>query len=832
MTNFITQFVEIILPLPIRGSFTYRIPQTLLIKAQVGRRAVVQFGKSKVYSGIISEIHDKIPEKYEVKYILDIIDDEPVVNQKQLEFWKWISDYYMCHLGDVMQAALPSALKLSSETVICIHPDFDGDISSLNPKELLIADACSNQEKICISDISKIIEVQKIMPIIKNLIQKKVIQVNEQLTDLYKPKIVKYISLSLQYQNSELQLKELLDELSKSKRAFKQMMLLMNFLRLSNGNLNEKIEEKELLLTPEISKSSFKTVVEKGILEINEQIISRLDSTKVSTVSVNSINYSDAQKNAIADIEQHFVEKNASLLFGVTGSGKTEIYIHFINQAIQRGEQVLFLLPEIALTSQIVNRLRSFFGAKVGVYHSKFSEFEKVEIWNAVQNKQKDVLNQYSIILGARSSVFLPFSKLGLIIVDEEHDTSYKQFDPSPRYHARDSALYLAQMHNAKTLLGSATPSIESYYQAVQGKFGLHILKERFGEAILPKVILVDLKDQFQKKLMKSHYSSVLINHISDALSRNEQVILFQNRRGFSSRIECEDCHYVVPCKSCDVTLTYHKKNNILKCHYCGYSIEVPKSCPVCGSIKLNTKGFGTEKIESDLEILFPNARVARMDYDTTRSKNSYQQIIQDFENHEIDILVGTQMVTKGLDFDSVSVVGIINADNMINFPDFRSFERSFQQMAQVSGRAGRKNIPGKVIIQSYNPEHNVFDLVKNNQFEEMFKLQMEERKSFSYPPFIRMIRISVKHVDFNVVNKASEKLARMIESATLLKVIGPEFPLIGRIKNLYLKDILVKLPKSSRQAMLKQVINNTIEQFETISDFKSCRISKDVDPY
>lgn len=832
MSNFTTLFAEIILPIPVGGSFTYRIPNQLINKAEVGRRAVVQFGKSKIYSGIIYSIHDKIPETYQVKYILDIIDDDPIVNSKQLNFWTWISEYYMCHLGDVMQAALPSAMKLSSETVINIHPEFDGDISNLNPKELLITNACCETENIKISDIGKLIEVQTVMPIIKNLIQKKIIQVIEQLTDNYKPKILKYIRLAPAYQNSELMLKELLDKLSSSQKTYKQMLFLMNFLRLTNGNFDKSIEEKKLFENPEISKNSLKTLVDKGILITEEQVISRLDSSIISSMLVDKIAYSDAQKNAIIEIENHFAENKTSLLYGVTGSGKTEIYIYFIQKAIENGDQVLFLLPEIALTSQIVNRLISFFGSKVGVYHSKFNEFEKVEIWNAVQNKKKGVLNQYSIVLGARSSIFLPFSNLGLIIVDEEHDTSYKQFEPAPRYNARDSALVLAQIHNAKTILGSATPSIESFHHATQNKYGLFTLNERFGEAILPEIIMVDLKEQQLKKLMKSHYSSVLINHIALALDRKEQIILFQNRRGFSSRIECEDCHYTIPCKSCDVTLTYHKKANILKCHYCGYSIEIPKQCPVCGSIKLNTKGFGTEKIESDLEIYFPNARIARMDYDTTRSKNSYQQIITEFENHEIDILIGTQMVTKGLDFDSVSVVGIINADNMLSFPDFRAFERSYQLMAQVSGRAGRKDILGKVIIQSYNPNHPVFDFIKHNQYQKMYEIQLDERKKFSYPPFIRMIKISVKDVDFQKVNKASDVLAKMIEKSTHLKVIGPEFPLIGRINNWYLKDIIIKIPKNYSLSLLKSAINSTIEQFETILDYKSCRISKDVDPY
>lgn len=830
MGLFQTLFVQIVLPLPVKGTFTYRVPQELIDVLEIGKRAVVPFGKSKIYTGIICEIHDRMPDKYEVKYIFDIIDDKAVVTENQLKFWQWISDYYMCHLGDVMQAALPSGLKLSSETMISIHPEFDGDISALNPKELLIAEACSSVESLSLSQISKLIDVRKAMPIIKNLLLKNVIQISEHIEDTYKPKMIKEIVLGDEYANSELRLSNLLDEMSQSKKTYKQMMIVMHFLKLTHANPHQKVSIDQFQ-GENISKNSLKTLIEKGVFQIHEKVVSRLVKVSEQNQDIN-IQFTDFQRNAIEKMETEWKEKNTVLLHGITGSGKTEIYIYFINKAILEGKQVLFLLPEIALTSQIVNRLRLYFGKKVGVYHSKFNEFERVDIWNAVLDNSNNTPDRFSIILGARSSIFLPFKNLGLVIVDEEHDTSYKQFDPSPRYQARDAALYLAGMHGAKTILGSATPSIESYNMAMQGKFGLCELNERFGKAVLPKIEIVDMKEQQRLKLVKSHYSSILLQHIERALERDEQVILFQNRRGFSARIECDDCHYVVSCKSCDVSLTYHKHSNILKCHYCGYKVEVPRHCPVCNSLKMSTKGFGTEKIEEELQIFFPKAKISRMDYDSTRSKNAYQQIIQDFEQKKINILVGTQMVTKGLDFDSVSVVGIINADNIINFPDFRSFERSFQMMAQVSGRAGRKEIPGTVIIQTYNPQHSVFNLVFNNNFSGMYETQIAEREQFSYPPMVRMLKISIKHQNFNTLNDAAEVLAKMIHNGTALKIIGPEFPLIGRIKNYYIKDIILKLPKNKTQQLYKQKINEIIEQFETISEFKSCRISKDVDSY
>lgn len=825
-----TTFAEVLLPIPVKGTFTYRIPRNLVDFVQIGARVAVPFGRSKIYSGIVTEIHNNIPKTYEVKYIIDIIDNQSIVLKNQLDFWNWISEYYMCAAGEVMQAALPSALKLSSETIVYINPNFEGDISNLNPTEMKIVDLCAHSEEISLTQISKLIGIQKLMPIIKTLIDKKVLLIGEQLSDRFKPKLIKKVGLSEEYRDNELMLSDLLSSLSEKQTTYKQMLLLMNFLKLSHSDTKKLIDEKELLNFEDSSKSSYSTLVKKGILEVHEEIISRFPKIEIEN-QLKEINYSAEQQNCIEEIEKGLKEKNTQLLFGVTGSGKTEIYVHFIRKALEEGKQVLFLVPEIALTSQLINRLRIFFGDKIGVYHSRFNEFERVEIWNSVLNHAKDGESRYPVIIGARSALFLPYSNLGLVIVDEEHDSSYKQFDPAPRYNARDVAVYLAMQHKAHTILGTATPSIETYYQSQTEKYGINILNKRFGEAILPEIVLVDLKEEAKNKLLKSHFSSVLLNHVEEALAKGEQVILFQNRRGFSTRIECNDCHHIFYCKSCDVSMTYHKRSNLLKCHYCGYTLEIPQHCPVCKSIKLDTKGFGTEKIESELSIFFPEAKIVRMDYDTTRSKNSYQEIISDFEDKKIDILVGTQMVTKGLDFNSVSVVGILNADNLINFPDFRSIERSFQMMSQVSGRAGRKDIKGKVIIQSYNIEHPVLQWVKNNDYQSMYMTQILEREKFNYPPFMRIIRISVKHSDFLKLNKAANLLAKMLFEATKLQIIGPEFPLVGRVRNMYIKDVLIKIPRNSNLKAYKSNISQSIDYFGNMPDYKSFRISIDVDP-
>jgi primosomal protein N' (replication factor Y) (superfamily II helicase) len=754
------------------------------------------------------------------------------VNDLQFRFWDWMADYYMCYPGEVMNAALPSALKLASETRIVKHPDFDGDVSQLNEKEYLIAEAIDIQKALTINEVSHIVDFQKVIPLIKTLIEKKVVLVEEEIKERYKPKIEVFVRLTEEYR-PEPKLKTLFDELEK--RSFKQLELLMVFLQLTQQKTNEAgfINRAALLKASNSSYSHLTGLIKKGVLETVEKVSSRLEDFDATT-TVDAIDFTEKQQTAIDQINTSFKEKNVTLLHGITSSGKTEIYIKLIEEVVNSGKQVLFLLPEIALTTQIINRMRKYFGDRVGVYHSKYSMFERVEIWNRVIENtglSKDKQGKYQIVLGARSALFLPFSHLGLVIVDEEHDTSYKQYAPAPRYSARDAAIVLAQMHNAKTLLGSATPAIETYFNGKSGKFGYVELTERYGGMELPEILVADLRSETRRKTMKSHFSSLLVSHIEAALAKKEQVILFQNRRGFSLRLECNTCNWMPECKNCDVTLIYHKHNNQLKCHYCGYSTPVMGRCPECGNTGLQMKGFGTEKVEDELSLIFPKASIMRMDLDTTRSKTAYHKIISDFEERRIDILVGTQMVTKGLDFDNVSVVGILNADNLISYPDFRSFERSFQLMAQVSGRAGRKFKRGKVIIQTYRPNHEVIQYVISNNYHLMAANQLMERRNFKYPPFYRMIILQLQHKNENTVTVVAGELAGMLKEKLGNRILGPEFPVVSRIKNLYLKNILVKLERNENTNKLKEDVKQIIILFLTHGKHKTARVVVDVDP-
>ena len=828
----ITLFADVLLPLPLPGLFTYRIPYEMNDSVQVGQRVIVQFGKKKIYTALIKNLHQKAPESYSVKYILSILDIDPIVKEIQFKLWGWISQYYLCNQGEVMNVALPSALKLASETKIIFNRNFDQDFSSLNENEYLIAEALNNRNNLTITEVAEITGQQKTFPLIKTLIEKNVVLLEEELTNKYKPKLETFVKLNQGYKNED-KLQQACDELNK--RAYKQLELLLSYLNLSREFSEESVEVKRMVLLKSIGASAaqLKTLEKKGILETYKKETSRLKEYSALT-NVESIELTPEQSKCFSQIKSAFEEKDVALLHGVTSSGKTEIYIKLISEYLKKGKQILYLLPEIALTTQIINRLRKYFGDRVGVYHSKYGKNERVEIWNRVLsagNGNNSVEKTYDIILGARSSLFLPFTNLGLIIVDEEHDSSFKQFDPAPRYNARDSAIYLARLQGAKTILGTATPSVETYFNAKSGKYALIELSKRYGEMMLPEVIVVDLKHEIRRKKMLSHFSSVLIDYIKNALKEKQQIILFQNRRGFSLRIECETCNWMPECKNCDVTLTYHKHNNQLRCHYCGYSIRIPEKCPDCGSAVLLMKGFGTEKIEEELSLIFPEIRIVRMDLDTTRTKNALQQIINDFEDKRIDIIVGTQMVTKGLDFDNVGLVGILNADNMLNFPDFRSFERSYQLMAQVSGRAGRKNQRGKVIIQTYNPFHPIISNVIKNDYSAMFNSQLIERKKFRYPPYYRLIQVKLKHKNHNVLNKAAAELAVELRKVFGKRVLGPEYPLVSRIKNLYLKNILIKIEKESSVSFLKTTLKNQIEIFRAKKSNASVKVQIDVDP-
>lgn len=840
----VTLFAEILLPLPIPGTYTYRVPFELNQKAKVGQRAVVQFGKTKIMSGLIISLTEEVPDCTSIKYLLDILDDDPVVNENQLKLWQWIASYYLCYLGDVMQVALPSALKLSSESKIMLSDEFVLDSMALSDNEFLIVEALQIQPQLTITEVSKIIGYKKIMPLVKTMIEKKIIVMQEELQQKYKAKYERYVRLTNTYRNEDA-MRELMDTLSK--RAYKQLELLMAFFVLG-GSADNDVITSDLLKKANATSSILATLVDKGVFESYQKRVSRLKEYKALT-DVSTINLTEKQQEAYDEIHKGFEEEKPVLLHGVTASGKTEIYIKLIQEAIDEGKQVLYLLPEIALTEQIINRLKKYFGDRVGVYHSRYDNNERVEIWQQVMNfrSQQSTVNgqqilgdsatrrlgdsKYQIIIGSRSAVFLPFTDLGLIIVDEEHDSSFKQIDPAPRYSARDLAVLMSKMFHARLLMGSATPSFESYYNARQNKYHLVTITERYGGVEMPEIIVDDLRVETRRKTMQANFGKTLIDAMNKTLEEKNQVILFQNRRGFSLRIECEHCNYIPQCINCDVSLIYHKNQNILKCHYCGYTTSVPTECPSCRSTDLKMHGFGTERIEDDLKVVFPEANSSRLDLDTTRTKNSYQYILEQFQNKETNILVGTQMVTKGLDFDSVKVVGILNADNMLTFPDFRAYERSFQLMEQVSGRAGRKGDKGKVIIQTYQPQHPVILNVITHDYVKFYEEQMPIRRQFNYPPYSRLVMIRLKDVDSQKLNKAADELAKIFRQVFKENLLGPEYPVVSRVKNQYIKQMLIKINKDLNSTKVKEFINKTIEDFRHNNDFKSVKIQIDVDP-
>ncbi len=821
-------YVDVLLPLHLPGTYTYRVPQEYNGQVHVGARVVVQFGakNARMYSAVVRRIHQEAP-LWKSKYIMAVLDTDPIVTERQLAFWEWMARYYMCTPGDVMAVALPAGLKLASESAVAIHPNFTGELSSLTKYERIVVDLLSEHPVMRVIDISRAIGVQKIMPLIRGMIEREVVMMDEELRQRFVPKKVSYVLLSDDYLNEASQ-KALFDELERKKRV-KQVEVMIHFLQLSKFG-REAVAKREL---PQ--GSALQTLIKNGVLSVEERIESRLkDYSDGELVDPDSIVLNEEQEKAFSvfSAQCSVLSKvpqpnklNTFLLHGVTSSGKTEVYITLINEVVKSGGQALFLLPEIALTAQIINRLRKYFGNKVGVYHSRFSASERTEVWH------RTLTGTYQVLLGARSAIFLPFNNLKLVIVDEEHDNSYKQFEPSPRYHARDAALYLARLWGARTVLGSATPSVETYFNALNGKYGLATMKKRYGGFELPEVTCVDMKEAHRQGLVKGHFSVTLLQAIEEALAKKQQVILFQNRRGFSLRLECDDCHEVPHCIHCDVSLVYHKATNSLRCHYCGYSILVPSECPACHSTHLRMTGVGTERIEEDLQILFPDANVARMDLDSTLQKNQYLEILSDFEHRRIDILVGTQMVTKGLDFEHVSVVGIINADNIINYPSFRSYERAFQQMTQVSGRAGRHSGGGKVIIQTYNPFHQVIANVMKNDYQSLYEEQIQERRVFRYPPFYRLIEITLKHRDAEVLNAAADWMAFQLRGTFAGRVLGPEYPLVSRIRGLYLKTITLRLEKSEPIADAKRVLLQIGDDLGKQDGWSGVSIIYDVDP-
>lgn len=813
-----TLFIEVILPLSLAKNYIYRVPFHLNELIAIGKRVIVQFGKNKIYTALVKSISQTAPALYQAKYIIDVIDEFPVVNSLQLQFWDWMTGYYICNEGDVMSAALPAGLKLASETIIILREDIDLGSLEVTDKEAILITALEKHKRLSVDQISSLLGQKTVFPIIRILLDKEIIHIAEEVVEKYKPLLKSYITLQPFYKE-EGNFRQLFEVLE---RAPKQLDALLAYIKLSkSGN---EISRQQLLEESNCGQGALKALLDKDVFSLHKKAVSRLQDEPDDLVL--NFKLSAGQDIALTKIETEFQSKDVVLLHGITASGKTQIYIKLIEKAIADGGQVLFLLPEIALTTQIVERIKKYFGDAIGVYHSKFNDNERVEIWNNV------ITGKFKIVLGARSSVFLPFSNLKLIVVDEEHESSYKQNEPSPRYQARDAAVYLAHLHQAKIVLGSATPSIESYYNALNHKYGLVTLSERFGGVELPLQQVVSIAEETKRKKMVSYFSSVLIDDITATLEKKEQVILFQNRRGYATILICKTCGFAPKCINCDVSLTFHKSSGKLHCHYCGYHESSMNICPACGSVHIEQKGFGTERVEEELSLIFPEAKIARLDVDSTRTKNSLQKIIGDFQDKKTDILIGTQMVAKGLDFDNVTLIGVINADTLLNYPDFRAFERSYQLLSQVAGRAGRRDKQGKVCIQAYDDDHRIIKQVVDNNYLEMFNDEIAERKQFHYPPFTRLIFINVKHKDANLLNAASAHFAAMLRAQLGTRVLGPEQPLVSRIRNYYIKQLIIKSDKSTAIQKVKSVLKQTISDFNSEKTYKGVIIQIDVDPY
>jgi primosomal protein N' (replication factor Y) (superfamily II helicase) len=818
----ITYFADVIVPVPIPRYFSYRVPRHFVEELKIGSRVMIPFGKNRIVTGVVARIHETPPEKYQAKYILELLDTEPLITRNQLWLFDWVADYYMCCVGEVMNVAVPSGLKVTSQSRIQFNPDFEY-YQLLEDHETEFVETLKKFDSITYDDAIKISGSKNVNSLIKSLVGKHAIILYEEIKERYKPKIVKKIRLKRVYEGGDeiANLIESLEKKPKQQEIVMQYVSIIKIHELPEKNLNGI--DKSIFTKGDTSDSSFNTLIEKGVFEQFEVVVSRFAEESVEPVQ---IQLTDAQQRASDEIMGHFQNKqDIVLLHGITGSGKTEIYVDLIQKVLEGGSQVLYLLPEIALTTQIVVRLKRVFGDKMGVYHSKFSDNERVEVWKGVLE------GRFQFVVGVRSAIFLPLDNIGLVIVDEEHETSYKQYDPAPRYHARDVAVMLGLKQGAKILLGSATPSVESYYQAKTGKYGLVNLTERFGDAQLPDIQLVNTREERKAKTMKSDLSSVLYNGIKENLANKEQVILFQNRRGYSPYLNCEQCNWIGECERCAVSLTYHQSSKELRCHYCGHHEPPPRVCPACGSPQVKMMGFGTEKIEDDLKIMFPESAVLRMDLDTTRTKNAYQQIISEFEGGA-DILVGTQMISKGLDFDKVSLVGIFDADRMIRFPDFRAMERAFQMLTQVSGRAGRRQKQGKVLIQTNNPSHPLLEKVIQNDYVGFYDSEITERQFNNYPPFTRVIELTIKNESAELAQKAAQALAKpLADKLGRDRILGPEKALIEKIRNKYLYEIWIKLEKDKLNIKAaKTFLREQIMILQEQKEFKTVEVVVDVD--
>lgn len=811
--------IDVLVPLTLSQIYTFNVPVSLEPQIEVGKRIEVQFGKNRIYAGIVYAIRKTPDTDQPLKDLLAVMDEERMLDPIHLKFWKWISDYYMCSLGEVMIAALPSAFKLSSTMMIAIHPHWVIDSSVLNDNEFMVVEALQIQQKLTIKDVQAILQKQNVSLVIKGLLEKGVLIHWEEIEEKYKPKLENYIYLDEQYfpEDSQRKLFELLA------KAPKQEALLLSFYSL--GGPYKDVSQKELLKKAASNAGVLNGLLEKGIFHTKRKTVDRLyynDAHPALTYKL-----SDTQQACKDAVKQKFESHNVVLLHGITSSGKTQIYIDLITEYLASGKTTLFMLPEIALTTQMIERLRKVFKEKIGVYHSRFNDQERVEIWNKVKK------GLYKIILGPRSSLFLPFQDLGLIIVDEEHELSYKQFDVNPHYNARDSAVYLASLFGAKVILGTATPSFETYTNAKLNKYGYVKISERFGGVASPNYVLSDIAKARKEKKMITHFTKELVDEIAQQLAQDKQIILFKNRRGFSPYVVCNTCNSVSKCLHCDVLLTFHKYNNTLRCHYCGYTKPLKGECEVCHHPTMEIHGFGTEKIEDEMQLLFPDAKVGRLDIDTASRKSSFQRIMEDFEDRKIKILIGTQMVAKGLDFSNVGLVGIISADQMLQRLDFRAPERAYQMMVQVAGRAGRDHSGGKVMIQTTEPGHYIFPYIINNQFEHFYDLEMKERKQFFYPPYSKIIGITLKHKNKDLLNEAATFLATQWRNQHNLLILGPTPPTVSFVRLIHIRSIIIKYhPVAADIAYTKSAIRKELELFGLHSRYKSVSYNIDVDVY
>ena len=812
-------FIDVLLPLPLPRAFTYWVNEAEFDFLSPGFRVGVPFGKNKLYTGLVYKKHRVAPQAYTPKTIEVILEDHSIVTPQQLQFWEWMSDYYRCSMGNILRAALPSAFLLTSETFISRVKEIEIDWDGLSDEAYLVLEALE-QRDILIEDIQAIVQRKTVLPLLQTLIEKGYVQTLQSLKEKYKPKKHRYLRIHPDHSTDEA-LSSLFDQL---KRAPKQSAFLLGLYQLKNEE--EWVKLSLLKKQLDVTSGLVRILLDKGVIEeqwVQEDrvLLKGMDGDSKPVLSF-------AQQTALNDIQQQWEEKEVVLLEGVTSSGKTEVYFSLIEEQLKKEKQVLFLLPEISLTAQMVQRLQKRFGEQVTVFHSKFSIHERVEVWkNILHNSPKA-----RIVLGARSAIFLPFKRLGLIVVDEEHESSFKQFDPAPRYQARDAAIVLGNQYKCKLLLGSATPSIESRFNVERKKYGHVQLLERFGEAVLPLVQTIDLKEAHKKKEMKGLFSKALFEQIENNLLEGKQIILFQNRRGYAPLLECHTCGHIPQCTNCDVSLTYHQYNHQLRCHYCGYHIAKPIQCVVCSGPSLELKGTGTQQIEEQVQQYFPQAKVERMDWDSTRGKWSFESIIERFTTGEVNILVGTQMVTKGLDFKNVGLVGVINADPLLFFPDFRAHERAFQLLTQVAGRAGRSSEQGKVLIQSFSPAHPVLQQVIQTNYEALYTQQIHERRTFDYPPFFRLIRISLKARDYQKAQQAAQWLHDVLAQHLTTPILGPVDPVVARVRNQYIKQLLLKYPDNTSRKHIKDVLSNALKSIEAIGQFRSVKINIDVDPF